>query len=189
MRTFFAVDLPPQDKQHLAIAMNALRPYLQKVYKGAVFRWVKPDNLHLTLQFLGQVNEAVIEALLQQAYIELEGTPSFYLSLGPLEWFPNCYQPRVLSVKLGPQEILTKLSSALKKAAVASGCRVDERLFRAHLTLARIDHLVNAGPEILHTFSWPSFAEILVKEVVFFQSEPGSNGSVYTRLAGLSLLP
>lgn len=187
IRAFFAIDLPVEFKQQLGLAMTALELHLKKEFKGNPFHWVKPQNLHLTLQFLGQVDEEAVAKLLQQVSEELKGLPSFYLKLGSLEWFPGSQRPRVLSLKAEPHEVLAKLAQALGKAAESLGYKIEDRPFRAHLTLARVEGLRNLDPELLNSFGGPVLPEMFVKEVVFFRSETQSGGSVYTRLASIEL--
>jgi 2'-5' RNA ligase len=187
IRAFFALDFPVESKQHLAAALEGLKLHLQKTFQKNTFRWVKPTNLHVTLQFLGQVEEGEVTKLLQKAREELKGLKSFYLHLGPLEWFPTAYRPQVLSLKVEPDEACAALSKVLGQGARALGYKIEERLFRAHVTLARAEGLRYLPPELLTSLAWPPLPDIFVKEVVLFRSESDSDGSRYTRLASVEL--
>ncbi|HSW71567.1 MAG TPA: RNA 2',3'-cyclic phosphodiesterase [Gammaproteobacteria bacterium] len=188
IRGFFAIDLPLVCKQQLAAAVATLKlPFKQAFQKQPdPFHWVKLQNLHLTLQFLGQVKEDELVKLLQQAQLELQGLKAFLLPLGSPEWFPSSSHPKVLSLAVPPLESLAALALALKKSASALSYPVEDRPFRGHITLARIHDLDHPDPALLRTFLWPALS-VFVKEVVFFRSDSEKGESIYTQLASLSL--
>ncbi len=187
IRAFFAVDLPLECKEQLGVLMAALKLHLKKSLKHQPFRWVKPENLHLTLQFLGQVDQGETAHLLQAARGEVVGLKSFSLRLGPLEWFPSPHRPQVISLRAEPYHALAELSQALGRGAATLGYIVEDRPFRAHLTLARVESVRNRDPALLASFSGEALADVFVKEVVLFSSQTLSGGPVYTRLDGLEL--
>jgi 2'-5' RNA ligase len=188
IRAFFAIDLPPECQRQLGFFMEALQLHLKKILKQhSAFRWVQPQNVHLTLQFLGQLKPEDAAELLREASRQLAGLQPFSLRLGHLEWFPSPYRPHVLSLHAQPDVALAELSQALGRAALALGYAIEDRPFRAHLTLARIEDQRNLEPQLLHAFSWEELPDVLVNEVVLFRSETLSGGSVYTRLARLKM--
>jgi len=188
IRAFFAIDLPVKYKQQLAVAMTALRSHLQTVFQlSDDWRWVKQQNLHLTLHFLGPVKEDEVVKLLQRVRMELAGMKSFYLHLGPLEWFPSSDRPQVLSLKAEPQHFLAELALALRKVTAVLNDKIEAQSFRGHVTLARTEGLPQLNPRVLSSFSWPDLPEIFINEIIFFRSDSQSRGSVYTRLASIQL--
>jgi len=187
IRAFFALDLPVEQKHHLVEAMAELKEYLEKKYKTRQFRWVKAANLHITLQFMAALPEEALLPLLQQVRSVLRGLKSFYLQLGQPEWFPSTEVPRVLSLKTEHQDNLRELSAVIGKAMVACAYPVEDRPFRGHLTLARVEGLHHLDPEYLSAFAWPGLPEIFINEIVLFKSEPQRGGSIYTRLASIQL--
>lgn len=126
MRLFIAIDLPVELKQALA--------KLRRDLPGA--RWVPAAQIHLTLAFLGEVEEASAWRLnAELARIHLA---PFTLALTDLGCFPNRQRPRVLWVGLAPEAHLTELAVAVQGAILATSLPVEERPFTAHITLARL---------------------------------------------------
>lgn len=188
MRAFFAIDLPVEVKKQIAEARDGLKHYLKNEFRRRKpLRWVEPENLHITLQFMAQLGEDDSDKLGQAVRTQLSGLKSFYLNMGPLEWFPSSYRPRVLSLKADPHEILAELSHVLGKEIEVLGYAIEDRPFRAHLTLARVDGLRDVDPLVLASFAWPVLPAMAVNEVVLFRSESHSGGSIYTPLARIKL--
>lgn len=126
MRLFIAIDLPVELKQALA----KLRCELPAA------RWVPAAQIHLTLAFLGEVEEASAGRLnAELARIQL---PPFTLSLTGLGCFPHRQRPRVLWVGLAPDAQLANLVAAVQSAIRACGLPMEERPFSAHITLGRL---------------------------------------------------
>jgi RNA 2',3'-cyclic 3'-phosphodiesterase len=126
MRLFIAIDLPAELKTALA--------RLHRDLPGA--RWVAAAQIHLTLAFLGEVEEASAWRLSTElARIHL---PPFTLTLTGTGCFPHRQRPRVLWVGLAPEARLTQLVAAVQSAILDCGLPVEERPFSAHITLARL---------------------------------------------------
>src|SRR5262249_58238136 len=89
MRTFIAIEIPSEIRSGLAVLQNELRR------AGAEVSWTKPENIHLTLKFLGEVDERRIGEVEKVCVDSAAEFPSFALSLGATGVFPNSRQPRV----------------------------------------------------------------------------------------------
>lgn len=126
MRLFIAIELPVELKR----ALGKLKSDLP----GA--RWVSAEQIHLTLAFLGEVEEANVERL--RAELARIHLPPFTLTLTGTGCFPHRQRPRVLWVGLAPQPRLTELAAAVQAAILACGLPVEDRPFSAHITLARL---------------------------------------------------
>lgn len=131
-RLFVAVDLPEPHKARVAALKTPLA--------GA--RWVPPDQIHLTLRFLGEVDEEGI-ASLKQALEEIRFDP-FPLALLGVGHFPQGHHPRVLWAGVEPSSPLDDLYGALERALEGAGFPPEERRFSPHITLARL-HGTPAG--------------------------------------------
>src|SRR5262249_15515771 len=134
LRTFIALDLGKAIRDRII----ALQENLART--GTEVKWVEPENLHVTLLFLGEVDErdvpevckAVTEAAAQQG--------AFLLSVETAGCFPNVRGPRVLWVGVGEgkQEVCA-LHDALKKPLLELGCyRREERQYSPHITMGRV---------------------------------------------------
>lgn len=97
-----------------------------------------PENWHLTLRFLGRVDQVTLERFLS-GLIHLSAEPAFQVALGGFGAFPNARRAAVvwLGLRRG-EEALARLNQITEEAAVAAGLAPEERPFHPHLTLARV---------------------------------------------------
>lgn len=180
VRVFFAMDLPATLKHALAQYIGVLK----KHSKTRVIRWSLPENLHITLQFLADVNTADLAHLLThvRTALQTESTPLTF-ELGRLQIFPDPYRPRVIVMDVSPQTALTRLSQEIGRGILQAGYSIEERPYRAHLTLGRIKQPKGLSLGFLNEVEPPIFGPIIIKEVTLFRSEPQPDGSRYTPLA------
>jgi 2'-5' RNA ligase len=179
IRAFFAIELGESARRAAAGAARRLR----EGPGGDGVRWVRPEALHVTLRFLGDIDPARVAPLASRAARELAALRPFALRLGKAELFPTPSRPRVVALGLEPAAQLAELAGAVERAVVAEGFAPEERPFRAHLTLGRV-----RGPRFpsVTALEVPA-AEIAVEEAVLFESELSASGSRYTPLERLSL--
>lgn len=131
-RVFFAIRL---GKNMAAAVAESLTP-LKKDLSG---RWTHPDDLHITLKFLGDIAPSYIEGLAEQGRALAAKQQAFELSLGSLNFFPRRRGPHVLW--LGVQDAsahLLQLATALDTKTHELGFPLETRPYTAHITLARI---------------------------------------------------
>ena len=183
IRAFFSIELPLSAKE---IITEQLIIKLQKALHHHTIHWTRKENLHVTLQFLSEIDAFDIGKLINNVKIALENTPSFYLALGKPELFPSIDQPRIVSLSAGPDEILTQLAKKIGNGILQSDYPIETRPYRGHLTLGKIKQFPQKKLA-LNQIDAPEFEKILVKEVVLFRSEPSEGGSQYTELARLAL--
>lgn len=177
VRAFVALPLPPGHR-------NALAAYLEACAGQAPgLRWVLPENLHLTLRFLGATGPERLEAL----RAELAGVrlPGFELALGGLGTFGGS-RPRVVWLGLASgEEQARRLADAVEAACLASGAEPEERPFRPHLTLARAR---DRKPEPLPTLRPPPALEPWRPDrFVLYESRLGGGPARYLELASFAL--
>ena len=132
-RIFIAVPLDPA----LRNAVGALERQLEAV--GVALRWIKPENLHFTLRFLGQISPAQLSRARRAARETAEGTETFRIRLAGLGVFPSVRRPQVVwaGVTEG-EERLRDLARRLDDTLARQRFPKEPRSFQAHLTLARI---------------------------------------------------
>lgn len=184
VRVFFAVDLPPETKEALYGFMGKVK----KRAKSHAIRWTKPENLHVTLQFLAEVRSEHIDAVIQEvSKLITQAAKSTKLTFGEVTVFPNPYRPRVIVLNIEPQEELAALSAIIGKGIQAANYAIEDRPFRAHLTIGRIKQPQGVDLRFLHEFNSPGIEDIEVNEVVLFRSEPQAEGSQYTVLERIAL--
>jgi len=125
-RLFVAIDLPAASKE----LVTPLRTGLP----GA--RWVSPDQLHLTLRFIGDTDEAQCTSI--QSALAGVTAPPFELALQNIGWFPARGNPHVLWVGLPESPQLLSLHQDIEIALLSAGVLPDERPFSPHITIARL---------------------------------------------------
>ncbi|MDA8430017.1 MAG: RNA 2',3'-cyclic phosphodiesterase [Geobacteraceae bacterium] len=126
MRSFIAIELPPEIKK----ALNALRSEIAGVH------WLPPEQLHLTLLFLGDIAADQLEQL-SHCLLLVKAAP-FRLRVTSTGCFPNPRSPRVLWVGLQRQTALERLAAQVRSAATSCGIVPEKRPFSPHITMARI---------------------------------------------------
>ena len=137
MRLFFAVALTDSIREKL----RALQTSLKEQAPNAPVGWTAPDNIHLTLRFLGETDEKLLPELTEAARAIAANTPRFELALEHVGTFGGRAAPRV--VWLGVREDqgfgrLRAIAEGLEKAAQKLGFEPEERPFAAHATLGRV---------------------------------------------------
>lgn len=178
MRTFVAIELPKE----LASQIDQLQTNLRKT--KADVSWVKPQNVHITLKFLGEVKEEKIEEVYQAVEASVAGTKNFQANLQGLGGFPNLKRPRVIWIGIDKgKEILAQLGPKLEEEFFKIGFAKENRDFTPHLTIGRVKsskNLEKLAIEINKTaFETQDFE---VQEVVVMKSTLHPIGSVYTPL-------
>lgn len=185
-RTFCAIELPETVRERLADHAKQLR---QEVPQASA-SWSKPENVHLTLKFFGNVptqNLAKISAA--AARVAGEFSP-FQIRIGGTGVFPRRSRPQVLWIGVEDSSgRLSELQRRLEEEFAREGFAKEDRGYRPHLTIARLrrpeDARQLAEAHIQHKFD---LIEIRIIEFVLFRSQLSPKGSIYTVISkhGLS---
>jgi len=184
IRAFIAFTLP----RVIVSAIAGIQEDLKARGLGA--RWVHPENIHLTLKFLGEINPDDVAGIITAIESAARGRKPFFLSAGAVGVFPGLSRARVIWTGLtGQTDALTDLYRALDAGLVKIGFPGETRRFRGHLTIGRIKG--KTDPEKLgraiaacRDFRSEPFA---ADKLVLFKSDLQPSGAVYTRLADISL--
>lgn len=177
VRCFLGLALPDTYQEGLEDIITAWRPRLR-----SKISWTRKGNWHLTLSFLGEVSEELLDRV--QKRLETVTRPSFELQAGGAGFFPPGKTPRVVWIGLSSGALACKeLAEDIEQALEPLGFPLSKKEFRAHLTLARIK---KAGQDDwkallldLNKRQWPAFC---VRTFVLWQSQLTPRGPVYTRL-------
>ncbi len=184
IRTFIAFQLP--EKTILSIRR------VQEDIKTCKFkiRWVKPENIHLTLKFLGNIHVSAIEKIKGALLEAVKGVDSIPLAIKGIGSFPGIRRPRVLWMGLGGgREILFQFQARIENEMAKLGFPREKRKFKGHLTLGRIKSKVNpmSFSKALIRYSAFESETFFADSVILFQSELKPEGAVYTKLANVPL--
>ena len=185
MRLFVAIDIPDETRAALAEACAILKPVTHNA------RWVRPESLHLTLKFIGEQPEENVEAI-RKALARARASGPFRLGLYGLHFFPALRHPRVLAVFIHGEKGHAEMEELAKQIDFQLGplkIPREERAFRGHLTVARLDPRAkhDALEAALAGMMRRDWGEFEVNEFHLYRSELKRGGAVYTRLASSSL--
>lgn len=184
IRIFFAVDLPSTVKDDIGKFIHALK----KQSRSHSIRWTKPENLHITLQFLAEMRTEDLTKLINLVRENLkEELKTIKLMLKDVHLFPSPYRPRVIVLDVAPQKELAKLSAQIGESIKSLGYEIDARPYRAHLTIGRIKQPHGINLDFISQINMPVVDEMAIDEIVLFRSEPEFHGSKYTALEKINL--
>jgi 2'-5' RNA ligase len=177
-RVFCAIDLPDEVREK--VLAHSMR--LRKALPDAHASWIRPDNIHLTLKFLGGIPQSRAKDLSQATAKASRGLESFPISVQGSGVFPTQGQPRVLWIGIEDLEgKLSELYRRLEKECSKAGFRKEDRPFHPHLTLARLRTPQHARTlASVHQGMEFEPVEVVVSGLSVIRSELGSGGSKYT---------
>lgn len=150
---------------------------------GKAVRPVREDQLHVTLKFLGDVDELLVPAIAEELSRALDGTPAFDWILRGTGAFPSASRPSVVWAGADAAAPFASLAEQIESACEPLGFPRERRPFHPHVTLARIKF--RPPPELatwLRETSQIEFAPQRAEEVTLFQSNLAPGGSIYTPL-------
>nr|CBX31145.1 hypothetical protein N47_E46570 [uncultured Desulfobacterium sp.] len=179
IRAFIALKLPDNILSFINKIQKNLKQY------GFPVRWVKPENIHLTLKFFGNIDKSDLSDI-KAALNECSGCYSaLNLFAKGIDVFPSIMRPRIMWVGvLGDTSLLLSLQNTLDKRLEESGFKKDEKPFKGHLTMGRFKDKVNNEKliEILRKYQNVDPEAFAAKEIVLFKSDLKPQGPVYTEL-------
>ena len=197
MRTFVAIEIPHDVKKRLRAEQDRLRELPALREQPSILRWTNPDNLHLTLRFLGETETRRRHHLQNGlANIATRHAP-FTLALSHLGCFRSWSNLRVLWVGIRSEsEALQELQADVESLARRVGCAPERNSFSPHVTLARTVRnaprpALRATSEQLRRLAeedlFQTGTDWSVGELHFIRSVLGRGGAQYSNLATCAL--
>lgn len=172
IRTFIALPIPDNLRKTLRTAISDLRE------KNAGVKWVRPESVHITLKFLGNINEDLIDPLARELDTAASFCPELNLSFSGFGVFPNSRRPRVIWVGLkGDTAQLGELASSIDRGCAKFGIKPEKRPFNAHITLGRLK-----APSMIDLDINLIEEDFNATQVLFYKSELLPQGARYTVL-------
>ena len=184
-RTFIAVEIGNEIRNNAV----ALQQSLGKT--GASVKWVSSESLHITLLFLGEVDDRELHAVCKAVKEVVQSDPPFKLQVAGVGAFPTARRPKIpwAGIVAGKEE-LCRLHDKIEARLLDMGCyRKEERDYTPHLTLGRVkteSEGFKLAPELNKRLSWDG-GRTVVDEVVVFSSVMEKDGPVYTALGRCKL--
>ena len=184
MRLFFAV---PVSDEVCAIVREAIE---RIPLDDHPWWWIPPRNYHITLKFLGEVEEPLLPRLVDAAARAAGAVSPFEISFERFGAFPSISRPRVLFYAAGRgSEELASLAGRVEEQLVSLGFEGERRRFRAHLTLARVRNRPSLDVQkILESVpDLPGTAFQRIERFVLMQSTLSRSGARYDELGSFAL--
>ena len=178
MRLFVALDLPEPVRTALAELIASLKPKS----KGA--RWVQPENLHITLKFIGHVKNEKLSPI-QSALSSIHTTQPVEIHFRGMGFFPNEHRPRAFWCGIAAPPNLAELAADIDRALAPLAIEAETRPFTPHLTLARfksdegVHEIVRAATDMKST----DFGSATETNFHLYESLLKSTGAQYNRVA------
>lgn len=169
-RVFFGLEIPTEIKQRL----------LQVRTEVAGAKWQSTERMHLTVLFLGNLEEERLLAVHEVA--RNIALAAFELNIAGLGCFGQPHVPDYLWAAVQPETPVVSLHSALKNQVESLGLQTECRAYRPHLTLARFKREPGSVAQLLNEYREAMFGSFQVNEFVLFETQPSAAGSVYTVL-------
>ena len=186
MRLFVAVNFPARLRQKIARLCRPLRE------AGVPGRWTEPDQVHLTLKFIGEVPAAEVEPI-AEALQEVAGSfRPFEMKFGPIGAFPSPRRPRVVWLGVEQTPELRFIKDDLERRLAELGIEREQRPYQPHVTLGRAPRDAEAGEfrrleEVARTLR---IADVYrVTHLDLMSSKLGAGGAGHTRLVAAWLGP
>jgi 2'-5' RNA ligase len=187
MRAFIAIELPQEIKDSLA--------YLQEQLKAsqADVKWVQPQNIHLTLKFLGEIDDKKLDKIIRILAEVTKDKNSFYIRISSLGAFPKINSPRVIWVGIDKGDLETKqIAKELEEKITKIGIPREERPFSSHITVGRVrsglnrERLVQNLDNSVNNFGKDN-REFQVTKITLFKSTLTPKGPIYEALKEVNL--
>ncbi len=132
VRAFLAIPLPRQLQESIRVIQTELQASIAEA------RWTRPENLHLTLHFFGEIDQETLEKL-KVSVLSIKGCQRpFQVEVKGPGAFPNPYRPRVIWLGLKPRGQLEQLHRAIEPCLSQAGLTTDSRPYSPHLTIGRL---------------------------------------------------
>ncbi len=180
IRTFVAIDLGKRVRSRCVA--------LQEALAAPGVRWVTPDTMHLTLLFLGDVEDRDLARVCKAVAAGCEGHPAFTLEVEGVGCFPNPTRPRTVWAGVGDgADELKALQASIDAALVETGLyRSEEKPFTPHITLGRFKHGADISAEVAKHAEWAA-GGCAVAEVLIMSSDLRAEGPEYVLLGRVAL--
>ncbi len=185
IRAFVAIKIDSNTIDNIAAASARLEHHLKGV------RWITQDNIHLTIKFLGDIDELMIPPISQALEGALCPFPRFTINAKGLGVFPGLKRPRILWVGLEAAN-LAQLAAAVESALEPLGFVPEQREFKPHLTIGRWRGFHGSSVQLAEEIArWHDyhFGQSAVTEAILFRSVLKAHGAEYHPLKVVTLAP
>ena len=184
IRTFIAIEIPGDIQNKIAELQSGLKGL------GGRITWVKPQNMHLTLKFLGDTDESLLENISEKLRQLALSFNQFEIKVKGVGAFPNLRRAKVFWVGTETDSsTLIELAKEIDQQMSEFGYDREKRRFSAHLTMGRVRDNKGIEPLIKKLQKEELFnpGKFVVKEILFIKSELTRQGPIYTVLKKINI--
>ncbi len=178
MRAFIAIELPEELRNRLAHEQTRFRAVAPDA------RWTRPDGIHLTLKFLGEISDEQV-AQVKEALEEIRSFEPFTVRAKGFGFFPDARRPRVFWAGLDAAPELAQLAARVDSAMATLGFAPENRAFSPHLTLGRFKD-PRPQPKLQALIAEQgegALGEFAVSEFYLWESKLSPQGAQYRKVA------
>ena len=178
---FCAFELP----EALRSRINQHSSKVREAVPDAAASWSRPENIHLTVKFFGNVDQSRVPVISAAAARVVKEFSPIQIEVGKTGVFPRPSRPQVLWIGIDDRSgVLSKLQERLENEFALEGFPKEDRAFRPHLTIARIRRPQNAD-RLAEVHLGLEFSAVAVglSELILFRSELNPRGSKYTAIS------
>lgn len=174
-RIFIAIKTEPE------AALQRIYVSLRSALGNEKIAWVNPDNIHLTLAFLGDIDEDRIKVAGIVLKQKCTGFGEFIIRLSGTGVFRNMADPRVLWIGIENTDRLIELNNKITNGLKDTGFKIEDRIFNPHITIGRIKFIKNSETLKSATGRYHNkfIQEVPVREVILYESILKPTGPVY----------
>lgn len=182
-RIFIALSIKPEK------TLLEVFSVLKSALLNENIKWIKPENTHITLSFLGDTDSSLIAELDQMLIGKCKGYGSFDIRISGLGLFKNKRDPRVIWAGIEPSSRLSLLYSTIFEGLVELDPKYESGRYSPHVTIGRIRRLVDISllENLLKKYRGMEIQIIKVTEVILYESILSKDGPVYEPLKRYSL--
>ena len=187
IRVFIAIKLSSQ-------VQDELRLIGQQLIKRGVhgIRWVKPENIHLTIQFLGDISKRKLNDIIIGLNEASNLTMRFRVHIGGMGAFPHVRKPRVLWIGVDAPLELLDLHRNIKRGLEKIEIQTDGKVLRPHLTIGRVKrdasrHSLEIVSDMVENYEISTVGEQMVESIHLIESKLRPTGPIYKALAVVKL--
>ena len=180
IRSFIAIDIPDDIRDSIGKVSCQIKAGLP----GIPFRWVAPQNIHLTLRFLGEISQDQITCLIQNTQPVLAKLANTTITVAGIGAYPSSRRARVIWIGVTSSPALSPLIIALNEKLAACRISDDDKFFSPHLTLCRLRNLSTFDyakvDSMLSSIRVGSLGSFRVNSIKVYKSDLSPSGPVYT---------
>jgi RNA 2',3'-cyclic 3'-phosphodiesterase len=183
-RTFFALPASLELQRQIEVVQSTLKT------SQADVRWELPDKFHITLKFLGSVDQTKIEMLSSAMRTIVQQHAAFDIKYDKLGVFPNFHNPRIVWIGSTSHQAMLDLQASVEQSCCDHNFQKEERAFHPHITLGRVSGVRNLTglTEVIKTITFEPM-QSRCTEVLLMKSDLRPNGSIYSILKSFPLQP